>query len=320
LNNNPKIVVVTLNYNQFEYTKECINSLLNSDYNNFEIILIDNGSSVDNYEIFKKEFFTKSKNLKIIREEVNLGYVGGINIGLKESKKYDADYIMIMNNDTIIDSKAISNLLKVAEKYERKAIVSGKVYNYDEKETLQYIGQRKDPEGMLNQISIVKNRRELDVGQYEKELELGMLDDIYWLMPAKLYDEIGGYSDYFFLYGEQNDYALHAIKKGYKLIYTPSAKLWHKGGATTCNTDKKSAKIQYWTTMGTLKLSVLHFSSLKAKKFYWNWIIRQSIKNIIYFIIGRNKFTNLKAHFIAIKHFNCWNEIRYKDNGYNPFK
>lgn len=320
MNNNlqPKVVVVTLNYNQVSYTVDCVNSLLKSDYKNYEILLVDNGSTEENYASLLNNL-QDSNVLKVHRIEQNKGYVGGINEAMREAYQLGADYILVMNNDTLIAENSISSLVNCAEKHEGLAIVSGKVYNYDEKDTLQYIGQEFDPNGMLDQRSIVKNRREKDVGQYDEERELGMLDDIFWLLPKSAYEKLGDYSDYFYLYGEQNDYGFRALKEGYKFVYTPEAKLWHKGGITTCDGQKKSAKIQYWTTFAVFKLAVLHFSDDRSTPFIKRWYTRQLLKTFLNFLMGKAQKDNVKAVYLAYKHFKGWNEIRYKDNGYNPF-
>ena len=317
--NNPKVAVITLNYNQNSYTINCIESLLQSDYPNYQIVLIDNGSDVGNY-IELKEKISYDERMMLHRLSANIGYVGGINQGIEVAMNSDPDYFLIMNNDTIIDSTAISQLVETAERYNRNAIVSGKVYNYDEKNTLQYIGQAIDKKGGLDQRSIVKNRREEDIGQYDNEMEMGMLDDIFWLLPLNIYNHIGGYSDYFYLYGEQNDYGYRAIKSGYKLIYSPKAKLWHKGGITTCNGDKKSPKIEYWRTLATLKLSALHLSHKERKLFYIKWISRKTVKHLFEVMTGKSGISIIKAHVLAVYNFTHWNTVRYKDNGYNPFK
>lgn len=314
----PKVAVITLNYNQIEYTVDCVKSLLKSDYPNFEIILVDNGSSEENFKILKNRL-PKDLRLNLPRLEKNLGYVGGINFGLEKANETNCEYFLIMNNDTLIDENAIKELVITSQKHYGNAIVSGKVYNYDEKDTLQYIGQDFDPENGLNQKSHIKNRREKDTGQYDEEMELGMTDDIMWMISKNIFQEIGLYSDYFFLYGEQNDYALRAIKKGFKIIYTPKAKIWHKGGITTTGGDKKSPRIYYWTTFATFKLAVLHFSEKKAQKFCRNWILRNYLKHIILSFTGRSSFKVLGALYLANKNFKHWNKVRYVDNGYNPY-
>lgn len=312
------VVIITLNYNQNEYTLACINSLLKSTYDAFKVLLIDNGSSEENFKNLSKEAPADDR-LSIIRLEKNIGYVGGVNHGLKLASEGGADYFLVMNNDTLIDPEAVTALVDSAQRHCDDAIVSGKVYNYDEKDTLQYIGNGKSTGGPFDFKAFVKNRREKDTGQYEEEMEMGMLDDIFWLIPKKVFDRVGYYSDYFFLYGEQTDYALRAIQEGFKLMYTPGAKLWHKGGITTVDGDKQSPKITYWTTFATLKLGALHLSAEEAKRFHRNWINKYTVKRILGLLKGDLGMPNIKAHFLAVRHFRYWNMVRYKDNGYNPF-
>ncbi|PQJ73796.1 glycosyltransferase family 2 protein [Polaribacter gangjinensis] len=315
----PKVCVITLNYNQKDYTKDCINSLLKSTYLNFEVLLVDNGSSQENFTKLENEL-PNDNRLIISRLEENIGYVGGINHGLLKASEKDFEYFLIMNNDTLIDENAIKELIITAEKHNGNAIVSGKVYNYDEKDTLQYIGNvYSDRKGILDYKSPIKNRREKDVGQFDTEMEMAMTDDIMWVIPRKIFKDIGYYSDYFYLYGEQTDYAIKAQKKGYRLIYSPKAKIWHKGGITTTNGNKKSARIIYWTTFATLKIAKLHFTKNESKKFFRQWLLRMTIKRILYFFKRKENFTILKAHTLAIIHFCFWSKIKYTDNGYNPF-
>ena len=316
--NQSKVFVIVVNYNQDQYTVDCINSLLESDYGNFQVCLIDNGSRKEVREKLEC-LLPDSDKLTWHPLPENLGYVGGVNYGLKEGEKVSADYYLIMNNDTLIANNSISELVACAKRHNDLAIVSGKVYNYGESDSLQYVGQAKDPNNGLNQVSLVKGKREQDVGQYEQEMEMGMLDDIFWLFPNALYKKNGGYSQYFFLYGEQNDYAFRALKAGYKLIYTPAASLWHKGGVSTCGGDKASPRIEYWTTMATLKLAVLHLSESEAKKFCSYWPKRKLLKMLFSIMKGQLTWLHFKSVYTANRDFKHWNAVRYNDNGYNPF-
>ena len=133
---NTSVAIITLNYNQTNYTIDCIKSVLNSTHRNFKIFLIDNGSKKKEFKNLK-ENFNNNTLIEIFRLPSNIGYVGGVNFGLEKASTHNFDYFLIMNNDTLIDSQSIRELVFTSEKYNGKAIVSGKVYNYDEKDTLQ---------------------------------------------------------------------------------------------------------------------------------------------------------------------------------------
>ena len=312
------VYVLIINFNQLNYTVDCINSILSSHYQNFSLLLVDNGSSEPNYKLLR-DSLPKDKRLNVIRIINNIGYVGAINKGLLHISAAKAEFVLVMNNDTLIASDAISELVMVAEKHKRKAIVSGKIYEYHRKNILQYIGQAQDPKGGIRHKALIGADGEIDKGQYDLEIEMGMLDDVFWLFPLSLYDAIGGYSDFFYLYVEQNDFALRAVKQGYKLIYTPKAHLWHKGGVTTCNSNKESAKIRYWNTLGSLKLAHLHLPESEAKIYIFNFLIRQFVLLILKILRGQGKILELKVIFLAYWHYSHWKVVKYKDNGFNPF-
>ena len=201
--NEDKVIIITLNYDQSAYSIECIRSILDSDYLNFEILILDNGSGLDDFINLRSELNSlNDSRIKIYRIEDNIGYVGGINFCLEKAKTNEAEYVLILNNDTLIDPYAIRNLVQTSKKHENLAITSGKIYNFDDVNSLQYIGQKEDPKGMLNDLSVIKNGYEIDHGQYDDESEMGMLDDIFWMFHISLYEKIGGYSKYFFVYGK----------------------------------------------------------------------------------------------------------------------
>ena len=316
-----EVVIITLNYNQNSFTLDCVNSLIKSDYANIKIVVIDNGSSVEIYEELSLSL-PKDSRILLQRINENIGYVGGVNYGLEYASSLRPDYFMIMNNDTLIDSRAITQLVDCAARYNDGAIVSGKVYNYDGSNTLQFIGNvHQEKGGILDFKGVVENRREEDNGQYDYEIEMAMLDDIFWLIPKKIFDVVGLYSTYFFLYGEQTDYALRAVKSGFKLVYTPKAKLWHKGGITTDGgkTWLQSPRVEYWGTLAVLKLSVLHYTPTEASSFYRRYAIKTVLKKTMLLLRGKIQFSILRANYMAIRDFKFWNRIRYRDNGYNPF-
>ena len=317
MNLEPKVGVIVLNYNQNEYTLDCIYSILKSTYNNYNVFLVDNGSTDSNYKSLEDKLNYDLK-INILRLSNNIGYTGGVNHALKQASKLDCDYYLVMSNDTLIDKNAMKELVIESEKNGGSAIVSGKVYNYNNKNSLQYIGQKKNPKDILNHLPYVKNRNEEDIGQYDCKLEMGMLDDIFWMFSSQILNKVGLYSDYFFIYGEQNDFVYRSLNKGFKLAYTHKAKIWHKGGITTSNGNEGSTKIYYWKILATLKLAVLHLPKKKFTYFYLKFVIKNYIKNMLIFFYDFN-FDKFKALHEARINFKHWNKVRYSDNGYNPF-
>jgi hypothetical protein len=160
--------------------------------------------------------------------------------------------------------------------------------------------------------------REKDLGQYDKEMKMDMLDDIFWLLPNTVFNQVGYYCDYFFLYGEQNDYVLRAKKLGNQMIYTPKAKIWHYQHLSTADDGKKSQRIAYWTSFGVLLLVYLHLSLLDFLKFYIVNLIKLAIKSIIQF--GSTKQKTISQPMLnAYYYFTIWLFNKKPNNGFNPY-
>ena len=307
------VSIITINYNQNEYTLNCINSVLQSDYSRFNVILIDNGSLKENFSSLKK-LLPADDRIILERIEINKGYVGGINYGLKISSELKPDYYVIMNNDTIIDRFAISELVRVAELYDQKAIVSGKVYHLDDPDTIQHTGLLFTDKKYLKGYSPGKNEK--DAGQCDIIAERDSLDDILWLLPATIVNDIGYYCNHYFMYAEQGDYAQTARRSGYKLIYTPNAKIWHKGSLTSGGGNKKALPVCYWRAKSSF---IFSYRNLKFRYFL--------IRNTILFLKYLGKIIIFKgeerkcaiARFRGLMAGINWFFNKKPDNGYNPY-
>lgn len=309
------VTFILLNYNKTKYTIECVNSILKSEGCDFKVIVVDNNSEPDEYKLLQ----TISDDRVIIkRSETNRGYARGINYALQFAKDLNPRYYLIINNDTLIDKFAVKEMISTAEKYNDNCIISGKVYNMDEPDTLQYIGQWCRNFKKLDYPPYVREMREKDTGQYEKEIEMDMLDDIFWLLPDTVFKQVGYYCDYFFLYGEQNDYVLRAKKLGIKMIYTPNAKIWHYHHLSVSDSKKKSFKITYWSWYGVLLLAYLHFSFLEFLKFYAVNLIKLNIKSIIQFASVKQK-KRYQPMLYAYYYFTKWIFNKKPNNGFNPY-
>lgn len=225
MTNQPKVFVLILSYNGKKWLVDCLPSVVELDYPNYEVVVIDNGSTDGTKEFLRKAF----PQVHVVTLTPNRGYAGGFNAGLNYAAERGADHFLIMNNDTVIDHDALTALVNVAESETDIGFVTGKVYFYDRPDVFQSLGKEEDP---ITWVGEHIGGEEKDRGQYDQVAERILIDDIYTLVNRKMYDQIGGYDSQFFLQCEELDWQLRAKKAGWKIYYAPDAKLWHRGSAT----------------------------------------------------------------------------------------
>lgn len=311
--------IITLNYNQNDYTLTCVESILKLKKEDFKLVLVENGSSKKNVEDLVSRL-PKDERICLHILENNVGYVGGVNYGLKAGMELNPEFIMIMNNDTIIDEFALDKLVKCCKENNKKSIVTGKVYHYDDPNRIQDIGYEYANKDTLEFTRLGLD--EIDTGQFETEVERNMIDDIFWLFPKELFEKIGGYSDYFWFNAEQVDFGLRAQREGYRLVYNPKAKLWHKGSVSVGGRDT-NPRLVYYHVQSSLILKYIHLSKINFLKSFLKSLestFRSSLKSYWYFFKGDGSYLNYaQAKRAGTVYFLKWLFHKKKNNGYNPF-
>lgn len=256
--NIPKVFVLILSYNGTKWLKDCLPTVLNMDYLNYEVVVIDNGSSDGTEDYVHKNFL----QVHVLALKPNRGYAGGFAAGLEYAANLGADYFLVMNNDTKIDSHALTALVDAAESLDRAGFVTGKVYYHDHPDTFQTTGRNEHPVVWTGRhIGLL----EKDTGQYDQIAERVFIDDVYTLVSRKLYDEIGGYDPQFYLQCEELDWQLRAKKAGWKIYYTPHARIWHRVSATTGGTD--SAINNYFLERSRIIVMAKHGSAGRITRY-----------------------------------------------------
>ena len=303
----PKVIVLILSYNGKDLLEEALNSYLNNDYSNYQVAVIDNGST-DGTQQYISATWPK---VKILRTEKNLGYAGGLNFGLKYAfDQQKADYALTTNNDVRADQSLIGELVKVAEKDRTIGFTIGMTYHYDRPGVLQSVGRSEHP---ITWKSFHLGYNEIDRGQYNKVEERPFCDDIHWLIRRELYEKTGGYDPNFRFQAEDFDWQVRAKKAGYKIMFTPLAKIWHKGSVTIGKDSPFKAYYDFRNpTIVIMKYQDNHFfrryfhytmknlfvSSLKnTVKLRWYYVYKQWRGLFSALVWG------LKNHCLSIKHF-----------------
>lgn len=217
--------IVILNWNTAKDTIECIKSLKNQTFKNFEIILVDNGSRKE--EIQKIDIFLKNERrlkIKVIKNRKNFGFCKGNNIGIRNSK---GQFLVFLNNDTIVNKNWLKNLLKPFED-NKVGVVASKIlfYNGIKNNVVQYVGGKLTLYGMpISEGTGTKDRK-----KYNKQKE------VFWAMGAsfavrkKIFNELKEmFPDEYFIYFEEVDLCWRIKNLGYKVIYCPDSIVYHKG-------------------------------------------------------------------------------------------
>lgn len=236
-----KVGIVTVTYNTSEDTLAFLHSLKQSKTPDIslDIIIVDNGSE----EVFTLPESLQQDDIKIIRSEINTGFSGGNNIGIQEALQRDADYILIINNDTIVDPDMLQNLLSVLESKPDVGVTTPKIYfakghefhkdRYKPEElgkVLWFAGGSTDWD---NVTSIHRGIDEVDHGQYDTTEEITFATGCCMLFKKEVLEKIGLFDDRYFLYYEDADLNERVRRAGYKIYYVPEAKLTHVNAAST---------------------------------------------------------------------------------------
>lgn len=255
----PEIIVLVLSYNGKHLLQECLNSYLATVYPNYKVVLIDNGSTDGTKEYVELEF----PEVEVLRTEKNLKYSGGLNFGLDYVfHNSSVEYVVITNNDVVADKHLVSSLFETAQNHSDAGFVIGKVYYYENPDTFQSVGKRYDPV-IWNGGHI--GQGEKDRGQYDEICERDWCDDIYWLVKREVWEKTGGYDTEFAFQGEDFDWQVRAKQLGYKIYYTPHAKLWHKESMTIGKTSPMKA---YYDARNPLIIHMKYRSADEFRKYF----------------------------------------------------
>lgn len=219
--NNGKIAsIIILSYNSKDDLKECIPSILEQSYTDFEVILVDNSSTDGSPEFLKVNY----PNLKLIETGANLGYAAGNNIGFQHAK---GKYIVVVNPDTVVGQNWLSELVKPLEKDPDIAITTPKILMHCDKYLINTCANHSHFTG-LNFCSGL-NRPSSSIS---KPIEVGAISGCSFAIRRDVVEKLGGLDSDFFLYLEDDDISWRARLSGYKIMLVPSSVIYHKYKST----------------------------------------------------------------------------------------
>lgn len=224
-NFNPKISIILLHWKDYNSTKKCINSILNSIYSNYEIIIVDNFSNDGSVELLKSEY----SNAIFIYNEDNYGFSKGVNQGLKYAFNNGSEWFLILNNDMIVDPYFLINATKVIPTLENIGAITGKILFQNEPNIFWQAGGYID---RLKFQGIPRGKNKEDKGQYNKISKTGWASGAMSLIPKKTIDLIGFLPEEYFFGQEEWDYSIAILNKKLNIFYLPEFVAFHKAGGS----------------------------------------------------------------------------------------
>lgn len=217
----PLVVAVVLNWCGFEVTAACLESLLGTMYARLEILLVDNGSPDGSGPRLRQRF----PDVPYLQTGENLGYAGGNNRGIDWALERGADFVLVINNDTVADPEAVSKLVEAADADARAGAVSPKILFHDEPEKIWFGGGRLS---RLRAIGHHCREGEMDDRSRPELVEkVTFLSGCCLLVPAAVLRAVGGFDEDLFAYVEDVDLSLRLSAAGYTLLYQPEARILH---------------------------------------------------------------------------------------------
>ncbi len=218
----PRVAVVVLNWNGLADTVRCLESLFQVSYPDYYVIVVDNGSANDEAGALQRRF---GDRIVLIANDRNYGFTGGCNIGAARALELGCDYLLLLNNDTVVAPDFLEELVKAAEALPDAAALCPKVYFLDWPDIIYSAGGEVNLWlGRSRQVG----RGQPDQGQFDRLRPCDYADGCCMLIPRRAWEAVGPLDDDYFTYWEETDWCFRARERGLRCYYVPTARIWHK--------------------------------------------------------------------------------------------
>lgn len=249
-NKNYSVFVIILNWNHKEDLIETMNSFIRQDYRNLSIVIVDNNSTDDSIEYVSKNF----PAVFIIRNNENLGWAGGNNVGIDYCLKRGADFIILSNNDIYIeDTELISKIMHSFSSVEGNlnlGIYGVSERNYYDREIIRSNGWTMYPKYEKFGLIFNKSRKKTDIQNvFLKPVDF--VGGFFMMFKKDVFMQVGRFDPNYFMYGEETDFSLRAWDYGYGSYVNTELTVYHKVAKSS---GDNSAFMVYYQTRNLLYL------------------------------------------------------------------
>ena len=263
MTSNSYVISVILNTNRRADTLQCLDSLYKSSYGRHKALVLDNASTDGSAEAIRAAF----PRVEVVGLSANLGYAGNNNVGIRLALKENPDWILLLNEDTVLHAECLSHLVRCGESDPSIGIVGPMVYHFDSPEVIQSAGGTLSTYWESSHIG----ENETDRGQYDRPRPVSWISGCCIMIRAKAFEQIGLIDERYFYYWEETELCIRARKHGWHIEHVPQAKLWHKG-VQMDYAPKPS--VTYYATRNRLLTLSKHRAPLYVRLAVWTRLIR----------------------------------------------
>ncbi|MCX6907263.1 MAG: glycosyltransferase family 2 protein [Verrucomicrobia bacterium] len=295
----PRVAVIVLNYNSWQETVQCLESLRATTYSRWQAIVVDNGSTNDSVrqiqawaaragwpvaDAVSSEESGSPRPLVLLPAGRNLGYTGGNNAGIRHALHAGFDLVLVLNNDTTVDREFLNVLVEFACEHPRAGMVGPCIYEADRPQTIQSAGARihwwkaKFPplSGGITGAELGETPRMVDY-----------ISGAAILVRRETIERIGVLDEAFYLYVEEVDWCRRSAVAGYGIWVVPRSRIWHQGAASAKRAPQPS--VEYYRFRNRI-----FFMRKHARWYHWlvfgPYLLRHVLgKSIGYLAAGRRE-------------------------------
>jgi GT2 family glycosyltransferase len=257
----PAVSIIVLNYNGREDTLACLRSLEHLTYPNVSVIVVDNASSDGSVDAIR----AAHPQMILIETGANLGFTGGNNIGIKHALDHGADYIMLLNNDTIAAPDMLNLMVEVMEADSSIGVTGPMIYYYSSPETIWSAGGQIDWKHGITSMIGVNEEDKSQFGLTPRQVDF--VTGCALLVRRNVWEKVGLLDDKFFMYYEETEWCVRASRAGYRIVHVPQAMLWHK-----ISLEERAASPRTYYYMTRNRLLFLHSSQASYKTWAYTLI------------------------------------------------
>jgi GT2 family glycosyltransferase len=298
----PLVVVVILSWREPDVTVACVRAVRELDYANIRIMVVDNGSDAAAIEVL-----SKLDGIVLLRNATNLGFTGGVNVGLRHAIELGAEYVWLLNNDAVSSPDTLRKLVTMAEADPRIGLVSPVIHDPDEPEKSLFCLGLFDRRALgTTQTDDPDQARRWLAEQPDNTVIFGTA----LLVSRRLFGSIGGLDDNFFAYLEDVDYCLRCHAAGFRVAVCFDAVIYHGVKEPVRDPDSCPPYVHYYISRNHALLWRKLSGSVRLFATASVWFLRQRLLQI-------ERMPNNRAAVEALL-AGLWDGLLGRTGAYNP--